>query len=198
LPPPLRRKAMESPLNYSNICKLKNGMKLLIRTLNNGDQEEFAKFIQQTPEETLQFCKLNIKDQDVVNSLLDPTKAHRGILLIALDLVTQKPVGSIYLEKGQGPALKVGEIQQVLVAQHLQGSGLGSLLLDSLIYFASKENLHWLKAEIVTELKNVIKAFESRGFKIKTFLEDYFTDLEGRMYDVALMVRSLLEHKVDF
>jgi GNAT superfamily N-acetyltransferase len=134
----------------------------------------------------------------VVNSLLDPTKAHRGILLIALDLVTKKPAGSIYLEKGQGPALKVGEIQQVLVAQHLQGSGLGSLLLDSLIDFASKENLHWLKAEIVTELKNVIKAFESRGFKIKTFLEDYFTDLEGRMYDVALMVRSLLEHKVDF
>ena len=189
---------MESPFDYSNIFKLKNGMKLLIRSLNNGDHEEFAKFIQQTPEEILQFCRLNIKDQDVVSSWLDPTKAHRGIPLIALDLITKKPIGSIYLEKGQRAALRVGEIQQVLVAQHLQGLGLGSLLLDSLIYLASKENLHWLKAEVVTELKAVTKAFESRGFKIKAFLEDYFTDLQGRMYDVALMVRPLLEHKVDF
>jgi GNAT superfamily N-acetyltransferase len=189
---------MESPFHYNNICKLKNGMKLLIRSLNNGDHEEFAKFIQQTPEEILQFCKLNIKDQDVVSSVLDPTKGHRGIPLIALDLLTKKPIGSIYLEKGQGPELKVGEIQQVLVAQHLQGMGVGSLLLDSLIYLAHKENLHWIKAEVVTELKSVTKAFESRGFKIKAFLEDYFTDLQGRMYDVALMMRPLLEEKVDF
>jgi L-amino acid N-acyltransferase YncA len=76
--------------------------------------------------------------------------------------------------------------------------GVGSLLLDSLIYLAHKENLHWIKAEVVTELKSVTKAFESRGFKIKAFLEDYFTDLQGRMYDVALMMRPLLEEKVDF
>jgi L-amino acid N-acyltransferase YncA len=139
-----------------------------------------------------------LKDQDVVNSWLDSTKAHRGIPLIALDLPTKKPIGSIYLEKGQGAALKVGEIQQVLVAQHLQGLGLGSLLLDSVIDLASKENLHWLKVEVVIELKSVIKAFKSRDFKIKAFLEEYFTDLQGRMYDVVLMARPLLEHKVDF
>jgi ribosomal protein S18 acetylase RimI-like enzyme len=189
---------MESPLDYSNICKLKNGMRLLIRPMNNGDHEEFAQFTQGTPEEILQFCKLNVKDKNVIKSLLDPAKAQRGIPLIALDLVNKKPVGSIYLEKGQGPELKIGEIQQILVAQHLQGVGLGSMLLDSLIYFASRENLHWLKAEVVTELKSVTKAFESRGFKIKAFLEDYFTDLQGRMYDVVLMLRPLIEEKVDF
>jgi GNAT superfamily N-acetyltransferase len=189
---------MESLFGYSNICKLRNGMKVLIRSLNNGDHEEFAKFIQETPKEILQFCKLNVKDKSVINSFLDPTRAHQGIPLIALDLVTKKPIGNIYLEKGQGPALKIGEIQQILVAPHLQGLGLGSLMLDSLIYFASQENLHWLKAEVVTELKSVTKAFESRGFKIKAFLEDYFTDLQGRMYDVAFMVRSLREEKVDF
>ena len=189
---------MESQFQYNNICKLKNDMRLQIRSLNNGDHEEFAKFIQHTPKEILQFCKLNVKDKSVIDSLLDPTKAHKGIPLIALDLVTKKPIGSIYLEKGQGPALKIGEIQQILVAPHLQGLGLGSLMLDSLIYLASKQNLHWLKAEVVTELKSVTKAFESRGFKIKAFLEDYFTDLQGRMYDVALMVRPLLEEKVDF
>ena len=170
----------------------------MIRLLNNDDLEEFAKFIQQTPEEIFQFCKVNIKDQNVFSSLLDPSKNHRGILLIAMDLVTKKLIGSIYLEKGQGPEVKVGEIQQILVDPNLHGLGLGSLLLDSTIYLASKENLHWLKAEVVIELKNVTKAFESRGFKIKAFLEDYFTDLQGRMYDVALMVRPLLEEKVDF
>ena len=189
---------MGSPFDYSNICKLKNGMKVLIRSLNNGDHGEFIKFIQQTPEETLQFCKVNIRDQDVAHTWLDPGNTARGIPIIALDLVTKKLVGSIYLEKGQGAALRVGEIQHVLVAPHLQGLGLGSLLLDSLITLASKEDFHWLKVEVVTELKSVTKAFESRGFKIKAFLEEYFTDFQGRMYDVALMVRPLLDHKVDF
>ena len=189
---------MESLVDYSNICKLKNGLKLQIRPWKNSDEEEFTKFIQQTPEEVLQFCKLNVKDEDAVNSWLDPAKVNRSIHLIALELPTKRLIGTIYLEKGQGPALKVGEVQQIIVAQDLQGLGVGTLLLDSLISLTSKENLHWLKAEVVTELKSVTKAFESRGFKIKAFLDDYFTDLQGRMYDVALMVLPLLEEKVDF
>jgi GNAT superfamily N-acetyltransferase len=194
----LRRKAMESPSNYSKFCTLKNGLKLQIRTLNNGDHEGFVKFLEQTPKETLQFCQLDFRDQEVVNSWLDPAKAHQIISLVAMELDTKKPVASIYLKKGHNASLKVGEIQQVLVAQPLQGLGLGSLLLDSLIYLASKQNLHWLKAEVVTDLKTVTKAFESRGFKTKTILEDYFVDLQGKKYDVALMVRPLMAQEMDF
>lgn len=183
---------------YIKLSTLKNGLKLQIRPLDNNDQERLEKFLQWTPHELLQFCKQDMRNWEVINSWLDPTNGHRVISLVAIDLDTKKLVGHILLARGQHTAVKVGEIQQILVAPTLQGLGLGSQLLDSLIYLATKENLHWLKVEIVMELKHVIKAFESRGFRTRAILEDYFTDLQGRMHDVALMLRPLVEQKVDF
>lgn len=183
---------------YIKLSTLKNGLKLQIRPLNNNDHERLEKFLQWTPHELLQFCKQDMGNKEVVNSWLDPAKAYQAISLVAIDLDTKQLVGHIFLTRGQHTAVKVGEIQQILVAQTFQGLGLGSQLLDSLIYIATKENLHWLKVELVTELKHVIKAFESRGFRTRAILEDYFTDLQGKMYDVALMLRPLVDHKEDF
>ena len=189
---------MESLSTYLKLSTLKNGRKLQIRPLNNNDQERLEEFLQWTPHEILQFCKHDIRNWEVVNSWLDPAKAYQAISLGAIDLDNKELIGHIFLTRGQHTAAKVGEIQQILVAQNLQGLGLGSQLLDSLIYIASKENLHWLKVELVMELKHVIKAFASRGFKTRTIFEDYFTDMKGKMYDVALMLRPLVEQKEDF
>jgi len=191
-------KAMESLSTYLKLSTLKNGRKLQIRPLNNNDQERLKEFLQWTPHEILQFCKQDMRNREVVNSWLDPTNGYRVISLVAVELDTKQFVGHILLTMGQNTAVKIGEIQQILVAQTLQGLGLGAQLLDSLIHLATKENLHWLKVEVVTDLKHVIKAFESRGFKTRAILEDYFTDMKGKMYDVALMLRPLVEQKVDF
>jgi len=110
---------------------------------------------------------------------------------------TNRVVASLNLSKGQQAAKNVGDIQQILVARPFQGLGLGSLIVDGLIEIAVKENLHWLKVEIVTEMKVIIKAFQSKGFKIKTILDDYFIDSKGTPYDVALMLRPLFKNDYD-
>jgi ribosomal protein S18 acetylase RimI-like enzyme len=83
------------------------------------------------------------------------------------------------------------------VARPFQGLGLGSLMLDALIELAVKDNLYWLKVEIVTEMKSIIKSFQSKDFKVKTILDDYFIDSKGTTFDVALMLRPLLESDYD-
>jgi ribosomal protein S18 acetylase RimI-like enzyme len=87
----------------------------------------------------------------------------------------------------------VGDIHQIIVARPYQGSGLGSLMVDELISLALRERLHWLKVEIATELKNVLKAFKNKGFEIKAVLEDYFRDHKGRTHDAALMMLPLVK-----
>ena len=191
-------KAMESLSTYLKLSTLKNGRKLQIRPLNNNDQERLEEFLQWTPHKVLQFCKQDMRNWEVVKSWLDPTNGYRVISLVAIELDTKQFIGHILLAMGQHTAVKIGEIQQILVAQTLQGLGLGAQLLDSLIHLAIKENLHWLKVEVVTDLKHVIKVFESRGFRTRAILEDYFTDKKGKMYDVALMLRPLVKQKVDF
>jgi len=124
-------------------------------------------------------------------------KTGCGTTLVALDVPTNRVVASVNLSKGQQATQNVGDIQQILVARPFQSLRLGSLILDGLIELAVKENLHWLKEEIATEMKEIIKAFESKGFHIQTILDDYFIDSKGTTFDVALMLRPLLKNDYD-
>ena len=182
---------MQNYCAYSKFATLTNGKKVVIRFLNGRDRDGLIKFFQQAPQEDVQFCKEDVKTPEVIDYWLNPGNYHRIMALVAEDLETKQIVASLNLYRGQQAALNVGEIQQILVARPFQGLGLGSRLLDQLMDLTTKANLHWLKVEVNTELKNVIKAFLARGFEIRATFEDYFRDSEEATYDVVLMMRNL-------
>jgi ribosomal protein S18 acetylase RimI-like enzyme len=176
---------------------LSNGKEVFIRPLNAQDRSGLIKFFQQAPLEDVQFCKQDVKSPMVIDAWMNQGNGHSPLTLVALDMPTNRVVASLNLSKGQQAAKTVGDIQEILVSRHFQGLGLGSLILDELIKLAVKENLHWLKVEIVTEMKGIIKAFKSKGFEVKTILDDYFIDSKGATFDVALMLRSLSKNDND-
>lgn len=133
----------------------------------------------------------------VIDSWMNQENCPRPLALVVLDVSTNRVVASVNPSKGQQATQNVGDIQQILVARPFQSLRLGSLILDGLIELAVKENLHWLKVEIATEMKEIIKAFESKGFHIQTILDDYFIDSKGTTFDVALMLRPLLKNDYD-
>ena len=178
---------------YRKFVTLSNGKEVLIRSLNGQDRPGLIKFFQQAPMEDVQFCKQDVKNPMVIDSWLNQGNCHRPLTLLALDVPTNRVVASLNLSKGQQAAQHVGDIQQILVARPVHGLGLGSLILDGLIDLALKDNLHWLKVEIVTAMKGIVKAFQTKGFEVKTILDDYFIDSKGETFDVALMLRSLLK-----
>jgi ribosomal protein S18 acetylase RimI-like enzyme len=182
---------------YRKFVTLSNGKEVLIRLLNGQDRPGLIKFFQQAPLEDVQFCKQDVKSPMVIDAWMNQKNGHNPLTLVALDVPTNRVVASLNLSKGQQAALKVGDIRQLLVARPYQGLGLGSLILDGLIELAIKEGLHWLKVEILTEMKGIIKAFQSKGFEIRTILDDYFIDSKGVTFDVALMLRPLLKNDYD-
>ncbi len=182
---------------HRKLVTLSKGKEVLIRLLNGQDRLGLIKFFQQVPSEDVQFCKQDVKSPMVIDAWTNQGNGHNPLILVALDIATNQVVATLTLIKGQQAAKTVGDIQQILVAWPFQGLGLGSLILDELIELAVKVNLHWLKVEIVTEMKGIIKAFKSKGFEMKTTLDDYFIDSKGTMFDVALMLRSLSKNKND-
>ena len=188
---------MKDVETYRKLVTLSNGKEVFIRLLNGQDRDGLIKFFQQAPLEDVQFCKQDVKNPMVIDSWLNHGNCHRPLTIIAVDMPTNRVVASLNLSKGQQAVLNVGDIQQILVSRPFQGLGLGSMILDSLIELGVKENLHWLKAEIVTEMKDIIKAFQSKGFEIRTILDDYFIDLKGTTFDVALMLRPLIKNDYD-
>jgi len=184
---------------YCKFVTLSNGKEVLIRLLNGQDRSGLIKFFQQAHLEDVQFCKQDVKNPMVIDAWLNQTNCLRPSTLVALEVPTNRVVASLNLSKGQQSNRHVGDIQQILVARPFQGLGLGSLILDVLIELAIKDNLHWLKVEIVTERKEIIKAFQSKGFYIQTIIDDYVIDLKGTTFDVALMMRSLrIENDEEF
>ena len=165
---------------YRKFVTLSNGKEVLIRLLNGQDRSGLIKFFQQAHLEDVQFCKQDVKNPMVIDAWMNQGNCLRPLTLVALDVPTNQVVASLNLSKGQQSDRNVGDIQQILVARPFQGLGLGSLILDGLIELAIKDNLHWLKVEIVTEMKEIIKAFQSKGFHIQTIIDDYFIDLKGK------------------
>jgi ribosomal protein S18 acetylase RimI-like enzyme len=182
---------------YRKIVTLSNGKEVLIRLLNGQDRSGLIKFFQQSPLEDVQFCKQDVKNPMAIDAWMNQGNGHNPLTLVALEIPTNRMVASLNMSKGQQSNRNVGEIQQILVARPFQGLGLGSQIIDVLIELAIKDNLHWLKVEIVTEMKGIIKAFQSKGFYIQTIIDDYFTDIKGTTFDVALMMRSLITKNDD-
>jgi ribosomal protein S18 acetylase RimI-like enzyme len=190
---------MQEPDVYRKFATLSNGKEVLIRLLNGQDRPGLLKFFQQAPMEDVQFCKQDVKNPMVIEAWFNQTNCLRPLTLVALDLPTNQVVASLNLSKGQQSNRNVGDIQQILVARPFQSLRLGSQMLDGLIELAMRDNLHWLKVEIITEKKETIKAFQSKGFHIQTIIDDYFTDFKGTTFDVALMMRPLItENDEDF
>jgi ribosomal protein S18 acetylase RimI-like enzyme len=179
---------------YRKFVTLGNRKEVFIRLLNGQDRSALIKFFQQAPQEDVQFCKQDVKNSRVIDAWINQENGHRPLTLVALDVPTNQIVASLNLSKGQQAAKNVGDIQQILVARPFQNLGLGSLMLDGLIELAVQDNLHWLKVEIVTEMKTIIKSFQSKEFKITSILDDYFVDSKGVTFDVALMLRPLLKN----
>lgn len=82
---------------------------------------------------------------------------------------------------------------RIFVSRPFRNLGLGSMMLDELINLALKENLQWLKAEIIADHKKVIKSFRYKGFEIRATLDDYFLRKDGVTHDVVLMLRSVVK-----
>jgi ribosomal protein S18 acetylase RimI-like enzyme len=183
---------------YHKLSILNNGKKVNIRFLKKQDRDDLITFFHQTPQEDLQFCKEDVKNAKTVDSWLAPENSHRTITLVAQDMETKLPVAFLNLYCGQKATMNVGEIQQILVIRPLQGQGLGSRMLDELITLAAQKQLCWLKVEVVADMKPIIMAFQSRNFDVRAIFEDYLKDAQGKMHDVALMMRPMQKTAVDF
>ncbi len=177
---------------YRKFVTLQNGKRMMFRFLNEPDREELIRLFQEAPEEDIRFLKQNVRDTKLVNSWVDQLNYRRVLPLVAVDLGDNRLVADATLHRGKHAAKHLAEIR-IFVSRPFRNLGLGSLMLDELINLALKENLHWLKAEIIADHKKVVKAFRSKGFEIRATLEDYFIRKDGVTHDIVLMLRPVLK-----
>jgi RimJ/RimL family protein N-acetyltransferase len=181
-------------VSYRKFVTLRNSKRVMFRFLTEQDRESLIQLFQEAPEEDIRFLKRDVKDQKLVNYWMDNLDYGKVLPLVAVDLEDNRLIADATLHRGKHAAKHIGEIR-VFVSRHYRNLGMGSLMLEELINLAFKENLQWLKAEIVADHKKVIKAFRAHGFDQKACLDDYFIRKDGVTHDVVLMMRPVVKRE---
>lgn len=177
---------------YRKLFYLKNGKRLMLRFLHEGDRAELISLFQEAPPEDLRFCKNDLTNVKLLHHWLDHLDSPRLLPLVSVDLENNRIIAAASLLRGKHTAHHIGEVK-LFISKPFRNLGLGSKMLDELIQLATQEKLHWLRAEVVTEQKQMIKALRSKGFQIRVTLEDFFVRQDGVTHDVALLMRSVNE-----
>ena len=177
---------------YRKIVYLKNQKRIMMRFLHEGDRQDLFSLFQTAPDEDFRFCKHDLKNLKLLNRWIDHINSPRLLTLAAVDLQDNQLIAAATLLRGKHTANHIGEIK-IFIAKPFRNLGLGSTMLDELISLAAQEKLHWLKAEVVTDQKQMIKSLRNKGFQIMATLEDFFMRKDGVTHDVVLMMRAVNE-----
>jgi GNAT superfamily N-acetyltransferase len=176
---------------YKKFVSLKNGSRVLLRLLQDGDQANLANLFQGAPPEDHRYLTYFSTDSQHFAIFLRKLNYFEIIPLTALELDRKQMIASALLSRGNGSTKHIGEVHCIFVSRPFQGLGLGSLLLEELIFLASQTEITCLEAKVVTAQKNCIRAFRNRGFESKTLLENYFCCRNGELHDVLFMTLPL-------
>jgi RimJ/RimL family protein N-acetyltransferase len=175
---------------YRKFVPLKNQKRVMLRFLNGEDRQELISLFQNASGEDLRFCKHDLKDLNLLNHWLDHINSPRLLSLGAIDLENNQLIAAGTLLRGKYTANHIGEIK-LFIANPFRNLGLGSTLIDELTLLAAQENLHWIRAEVVADQKQMIRALRNKGFQIRANLEDFFMRQDGVTHDMVLMMRAL-------
>jgi RimJ/RimL family protein N-acetyltransferase len=175
---------------YRKFVPLKNQKRVMLRFLNEGDRQDLFSLFQTASDEDLRFCQHDLKDLNLLDHWLDHINSPRLLPLAAVDLENNELIAAGTLLRGKHTANHIGEIK-LFIAKPFRNLGLGSTLVDELLLLAVQQNLHWIKAEVVVDQKQMIRALRNKGFQIRANLDDFFMRKGGMTHDVALMMRAL-------
>lgn len=185
----------ENIKNLREMVTLKDGAYVLLRPMIQKDLHRLLDFYGAVGDEDLRYFRDYVKQPGVVQGWCDNLDYSRVLPILAL--VKERVVGCASLHFFEGPKRHVAEIR-LFLAKDFRKRGLGNRMCRTLIDLARKQGMNILVAEVVSDKTDVVKAFETLGFKPKTTLDDYFMFPDGEARDVILLTLSLCAKSDEF
>lgn len=181
--------------NFREMATLKDGAYVLLRPMVTKDLQRLTDFYSAVSDEDFRYFRDDVKAPTVVRAWCE--QLDYGKVLPILALVKERVVGSASLHFCEGPKRHVAEIR-LFLSKDYRKRGLGLKISRTLIDLARKQGVGILVAEVVSDKTDVVKAFETLGFKAQATLDSYFMLPDGDCRDVVLMTMSLCPKTDEF
>ncbi len=180
---------------YREIVTLKDGANVLLRPMTADDEKGLIDLFAPVSDEDLRYLRDNVRDPALIQHWCQTLDYSKVLPLLAL--VKDRVVGEATLHFRKGPRRHIGEVR-IYLAKDFRQRGLGTKMLKTQIDLARKQGIGILVAEVVSDKTDVVKAFETLGFKAQTTLDDHFMLPDGDCRDVVLMSMPLCPKTDEF
>jgi L-amino acid N-acyltransferase YncA len=175
-------------LIYRQLVTLRDGARVLLRPLTVADRQALIDLFAVITEEERRYFRTNVMDPEVVGSWVDHLDYDKVLPIVAV--IGDRIVGDATLHFHDGPYRHMGELR-IFLAKDFRHRGLGVRMLSALIEMAKRRNLFILQVEVVSDQPQIISAFQSVGFVIKSVSQDFFMLPDGELRDLTHLTLRL-------
>jgi len=162
-----------------------DGIELLLRHMEPGDEAAMLSFARALPVHDLLFLRRDITQPDQVAALVQAVESGLSETVIALrgnEVVGYANVAS----DGITWTRHVRELR-VLVAESMRGHHLGRLLTEQAFAVARAQGAKKMIAQMTVDQQAAISVFKRLGFVAEAKLRNQVMDREGQLHDLQIM-----------
>ena len=173
----------------NKIETLKDGKKVVIRSLTSKDLDKLMAFYRSLPLEDRKYLRVDVTDRKVVAERIKSAEHDKVFRIIAL--YKDKVVADGALElSGEEWRRHQGELR-VIAARAFRRRGLGLIMMRELYFLAAAKNVEKLVAKMMRPQKSARAICLRLGFREELLLPDYVKDLSGKSQDLVIMTCDL-------
>ncbi len=182
----------------SNVT-LKDGTKILIRSIKEEDLDKFHAFFQKLPEEDKIFLRIDVTNREVLKEriqALGTSKVERLVATHEEEIVAD----GVLEQEGHGWKEHIGEMR-LIVARQFQRKGLGLLIARELYYLAAKQDVDEIVLRMMRPQIAARMIARKLGFQEMVMLPEYVKDRLGKKQDLIVMrceLKALMQELEDY
>ena len=182
-----------------NNVTLKDGTKILIRSIKEEDLDKFHAFFQKLPKEDKIFLRIDVTNREILRERIQAIGTSKVERLVATH--EEEIVADGVLEReGHGWKEHVGEMR-LIVARQFQRRGLGLLMARELYFLAAKQEVDEIVLKMMRPQIAARMIARRLGFQEMVMLPDYVKDRLGKKQDLIVMrceLKALMQELEDY
>lgn len=176
---------------YPKEATLRDGRRVVIRPLANGDFDKLYAFFQALPPEDRLFLRHDVTDPAVVQTWVANIDLNRALPLVAEEGEKIAADGTLHFAR-HGWSQHVGNVRLVTAATHRQ-VGLGTIITRELVALAEERGLEKLQTHIIEDDVGAARLFRRLGFKPAAVLRELVKDQGGNKRNLAIMTNDVAD-----
>jgi ribosomal protein S18 acetylase RimI-like enzyme len=173
----------------NNIETLKDGTKVVIRSLTIDDLDKLMNFYNSLPIDDRKYLRIDVTNRSVVEDRIKAIDSGDVARIVALHDDKIIADGALELTREEWRKHQ-GELR-VIIAKDFQRKGLGMIMVRELYFLAVEKNVELAVVKMMRPQVGAQRIFRKLGFMEEHLFPDYVVDGVGKKQDLIVMTCNI-------